>query len=207
MITNAMKTRANYSHFSSPLFRVLALAIITFCLTGCETTKYNRKATPGVDLSQYESFAFLPLPEVVRGVNAEEITAAGRLAQSGIKQILEEKGYPLKSPDEADAVINVTGSIVPKILVSQHGYDAMDVSREVDEYGRYTSYYNVADYFGTDIETKEEGTLMIEVYDRSTRQVVWVGWGTRPAARGGPQAANVVEIVQGILASVPKRQS
>ncbi len=179
------------------------MAVAAVALAACESVKYQTKATPDIDFSKYESFSFLPLPEVIRGVNPEEITAAGKFAQQIIKADLVAKGYTYTDRESADAVINITGSVVPKVLVSQHGYSPMDVNTGFDGYGNTVSYYNVADYFGTDIEVKDKGTLMLEFYDNETKEVIWVGWGTGKAAAGGPRVDKVKESVEGILKYIP----
>lgn len=74
------------------LLKITILAVASFAFVACESVKYHTKAAPDIEFSEYESFAFMPLPEVIRGVNPEEIATGGRLAQQIIKADLVAKG-------------------------------------------------------------------------------------------------------------------
>jgi hypothetical protein len=65
-------------------------------------------------------------------------------------------------------------------------------------------YYSPAYYDrGVYVDQYEEGTLIIEIYDVDSKELVWVGWGQARKRSGGPDPDRIKTGVDAILADFP----
>jgi hypothetical protein len=53
------------------------------------------------------------------------------------------------------------------------------------------------------VDQYEEGTLIIEIYNRPTKEMVWVGWGKTRRSERGPYPDRIKSTVNLILEEYP----
>lgn len=70
-------------------------------------------------------------------------------------------------------------------------------------YYRHNPYRTWGGYSTTTVDQYEEGTLIIDVIDSKTQQMVWRGAYSKRLGRTAPQEAEVQKIVEAILAEFP----
>ena len=171
------------------------LVILAIAITGCQTTEINTQVAPGADLSGYETYAILPVPDKIPGIDPGVVLRVRGIVRDAVEKEMNAKRYLMAPVSEADIVVNITGQVVPKVDITQWGY--MDVTHHgwVHGYPYYGSEISVDQY--------EEGTLIIEVYNRPTKEMVWVGWGKTRRSERGPDPDRIQNTVNQILESFP----
>ncbi len=170
-----------------------------WCLTGillaagCATpVKTDYKA--GASFSQYRTFALLPLPQTGP---AEDPGLMLRLAEPARESVIREltaKGLTQAPAEQADLAVNLRGQSLPQVEVRQYGYTYPYMTR----YGMVTVVQNPY----TTVSAYAERTLIIELLDNRTKELVWVGWTKKESSsRVTPQMLQ--EAIRNILAKFP----
>lgn len=140
---------------------------------GCAQVQVTTHAEPGTDFGRFSTYAQAPAPHA---------PVVGERVHAEIAKVMQEKGYREVSPDQADMVV--------AFRTSGSSRSETTLSPDPD-----VNYYVVRNTI--------EGTLAIEIFDRSEHKVVWHGEGKLDIAdeREAPQAA--ARAVEAILARFP----
>jgi len=157
---------------------------------------------PNVDLAKYRSYAFASDPQQL--LKAQPGAYVGnpfidQQIQNAIRSELASANYFLASPEQAEFLVNFhTGR--SSMAYFTYGGVVYNYSY-ANAYGTWMGYPG---YFGGPIRTSIEtqGTLVIDIIDIATKQLVWNGWATRTT---GWQDNEVVikSAVKEILANFP----
>jgi len=91
--------------------------LVFACFSGCIGPKYTIEDSPGVDFTEYETFAFAP---IYSGKNVSD--SAYALAMSYIKDELEAKGYREVDSSEASFTVLALAAISKQIDEGAYGY-------------------------------------------------------------------------------------
>lgn len=176
-----------------------SIVVGLFCLSGilllagCSTPVKTDYKT-GTDFSRYKTFALMPLPQQA---SAEDPGLVLRLAQPATDAVVSQltaKGMTEAATNQADLVVNLRGRSLPRIEVRDYGYTYPAMTR----YGTYTVVRNPY----TTISTTQERTLIIEMLDHHSKELVWVGW-TKKESSKQVTAADLQKAIQEILAEFP----
>lgn len=154
-----------------------ALLVLTLAAAGCSGVDVRSDYEPATDFAAYRTYAWLPQTPTAQ---VDELVI-GRI-QRAVDAALDAKGLRPVSADEADLMVNQSVSVTEKLRVS-------------DPYYSYEPY-----------ELYREGTLVIDLVDAETRQLVWRGTGqTRLAELKTPEEREerVRRVVEAILARFP----
>ena len=121
-----------------------------------------------------------------------------RLAQPARDAVvgqLAAKGMTEAPTNQADVIVNLRGQSLPRIEVSDYGYTYPTMTR----YGTYPVV--VRDPYPS-VSTYHERTLIIEMLDNHSKELVWVGWTKRESSK--QVTAEVLQkAIQEILAEFP----
>ena len=162
-------------------------------VAGCASPVQTDYKT-GIDFSKYHTFALLPLPQQS---SAEDPGRALRLAQPAREAVETEmtaKGLKETLANDADLTINLRGQSLPRVEVQNYGYTYPAVTR----YGTVTVIQNPY----TTVSTYHERTLIVEMFDRASKEMVWVGWMKKNSS--GPVTAEVLQdAIRKVLAKFP----
>ncbi len=183
---------------------LLAFVIAPFFLSGCHTTSNEPLTGVGYefdsefDLSAAKTFAVI-LPE---SPSAMSFLLRKRILQD-VSSELELRRYKRVSEREkADLWVTVHGTsrqVVDTVTYSNVYYTRTYRRAGWDYYGGYP---------GTFVTTREEGTLMIDVIDAKSKELVWRGYGIKRLT-GGPATSTtdreIYESVRRLLRSFPPR--
>jgi hypothetical protein len=135
---------------------------------------------PDVDFSRYRSYAWL----------RQDSQEPGGAAAKGY---LKESSF-----DEADLVVTYKVGRQEKVQVRQTpGRDTV-----------YVSPYGHGPWYGSSpvsVSTYTEGTLIIEFYDRSTHQAVWVGQAIKRLSQNDDRESLIRRAAAAILEPFPAR--
>jgi len=151
--------------------RALALSLVlpglALAASGCQTgpvigSESNRE----VDLTRFRTYALLPLPERIEDADPGVMLRISRPLQEEIHAGMLRLGYAEAPEKEADVVLSVRGKVVPRVDVTDWGYN-------YHGYGHWGSHYGPS---GVSVREYQEGTLAIEAFPRASKTLAWVGW-------------------------------
>ncbi len=156
---------------------ILALLVIPGCAIQSHTD-----FDPQTDFAKYTTFSLAPTPENKPSglVGYSAITA--RRIQENIKTSLESKGYRQATASKADMLVAFTVSGEPRTDIEGYG---------PGWYGNsYTEHYVL-------------GTLVVNIYDARSKQLVWHGWASAEIFDPSDGEKAEPQAVQAILKKFP----
>jgi hypothetical protein len=115
-------------------------------------------------------------------------------AKEAVRSSLNAKGLSEASNDQADLAVNLRGQSIPRVNVQSYGYSYPAMTR----YGMVNVVHNPY----TSVSTYTERTLVIEMYDRHSKEMVWTGW-LKKEMSGKVQPKHLQEAIQEILQKYP----
>jgi hypothetical protein len=153
------------------VFRIAALLGLGLLLAACATQPVVRsQAAANANLASYHTFAFMPKPGTDKGGDYKTLTTQSLERAVGLQMLAH--GYTPAPAGQADLLVNfnvkekdkVEGDVGP---TAGWGYG----------WGRRYGYgygFGFDDYYNG-ITTVTEGSLMIDLIDRTRNEVVWSG--------------------------------
>jgi len=159
-----------------PVASLSVIALILILVSGCASTPRTVEYDPSVDFSQYRTFAWAP-PEArdVRDPILDSQLLDRRMGEA-VRQVLEAKGLSKVEADEADLLITYHTSSRER-LTSPHVRVRLSYGYGYPYYPMwYRHPYHSAPYYHSEQRSFQEGTLIIDVVDRSRNELVWRGW-------------------------------
>ncbi|MEM8868000.1 MAG: DUF4136 domain-containing protein [Verrucomicrobiota bacterium] len=174
-------------------------------LAGCATHPTAQfESDPEADITSYATFGLMPLPTDVDGVDPGTLMRLGPAVTKATKESLVSKGYTETTLEEADFSVAVTGKVVPQVEVTDWGYDPFYTYPRAGRWGRYHPYYGSSR--NIDIDEYDEGTLIVQLYDASSKKMVWVGWITAKSFSSKLPTEEAVDArIREILANFPAK--
>ncbi len=161
---------------------IAALPILALLLVpGCAIQSHT-DFDPQTDFSKYRTFSLAPAPEKKpKGLVGYSAITARRI-QENIGTALESKGYRQVSASKADMMVAFTVSGEPRVDIVGYG---------PGWYGdTYTQHY-------------VQGSLVINIYDTRSKQLIWHGWATAEIFDSNAARKAEPEAVQAILKKFP----
>jgi len=183
------------SFFNRPL--ILGLALAGLLLAGCSPRIYTEQDEQA-HFDSYHSYAWLsPPPGKVRDPILDSQILEGRVRRA-VEGNLKTRGY-----DEVQADAG------PDFLVTYH-----TASKQKIESSGASFSFGVLDTFprgfgavavplGPDVESRDEGTLMVDIIDGRSKRLVWRGWTTGWESQDNYTQEAVNSAVQQILEKFP----
>lgn len=187
---------------------LLIYLLIGGLLIGCGPRVSTQKMT-SKDLSAYNTFAYLPNANVnVQGMqmSSEDVS---RAVVEAVNRNLQQAGYNLdrQNPDLLVLISTETDTEVATTtdpVYATYPYAGVGTVNPVYNnyyYGGYAGYNNVIGY-DVDTYTYEEGTVVINLIDRETRNTVWKGVASESVA-GQANIQEIQELVNAIFEEYP----
>lgn len=190
---------------------LLALAALALAFTACSPTVRTSQPTD-VDLSQYETFAYLPNAMV--SMDAEQSDDLGQAVVDAVQTQMQQEGYRI---DQADPDLLV--------LLSVKRDSEVDVERD-PVYADYAAYpyttgaYGVNTYYGnyyyndfatygdvigydTDVYTYKTGTLILNLVDRDSKNTVWKAVSEKSIYDGRVSPQDIAAMVNDMFEEFP----
>ncbi|UZH54518.1 DUF4136 domain-containing protein [Salinimicrobium tongyeongense] len=161
---------------------LIVMLLIVGLILGCGPRVATQKTT-SKDLGNYDSFAYLPNSNV----NAQNLPMdsedVSRAVIEAVNMNMREVGYNLdrQNPDllvlistETDTELETTTDAVYATYPYTAGVSTINPLYNNYYYGGYAGYNNIIGY-DTDTYAYEEGTVVINLVDRESRNTVWKG--------------------------------
>jgi len=173
----------------------LFLAATVLVLAACAKTPdvdYDKT----VDFTSYKTFAWLPEATLAGTGNYQISELTEKRVQDAVTDKLQQQGMTLVPAAEADVLINYHASVDTK----------MDVDTFNTGYGAHWNNWGMGYNTQTTTREYEVGTLVLDVVDQNTNQLVWRGAREgRLLKNQSPEARNerINEVVTTILSGFP----
>jgi hypothetical protein len=177
---------------------VAMLASVMLVYAACSGVQVRTLAAPGADISSRPTFRLLPPPKLARNVQltsndpmlVNSITY--RRIREAIRHALEKRGYQY-SEDAAAMDVAYYATAQPKLDIRtwDYGYGWRRFPRERTEIYEY-----------------EQGTVIIDVVDPETHELLWRGEGRAAVSEDPDKYAEQLEkAVNKIMEKFPERSS
>ena len=169
------------------------LLIALAATTACSGITYNDDFDPEAAFSDYKTFTWITAEnpeEVSKGVSP----LVQRRVDRAVEDQLEAKGYE-RAAARGDIFVN--------------WYVGTEQKMDVTTYSHGWGYYGWYGGSTTSVRQWTEGTLVIDIIDAKTKELVWRGWAKgamEPDATPERVTERINEIVAGILKRFPPDQ-
>lgn len=186
--------------------RLITALMAALMLAGCATgPQIQTSAAPGVDLTAYQRFAF------VEPLGTDRAGYASLISQQLVfstRRELELRGLEFaESADQADLLVNFQTHLDERIRTRQVTDPYYGPSFYDYRYGFYSPWpaYSTS----TEVQQYSEGTLVIDLIDARTMQMVWEGKAKNEITeRAQREAASRLDAaVKRIFADFPRAPS
>jgi len=197
------------------IYALLVVAMVSG-LSACTSYDYYTAGLNRTNLSEYRTFAWMP-PARNRNTSANGSMVADAKIKDAATAALQAKGLTLdqRNPDIIVSYSSVVGRgtrtyYYPEYFGGYPGYyPGFGFGLGWGGWGGWGGWYRPYYYYGAPFvyggvgvstENYKEGTLIIDLIDRHTRQIVWRGFGVGEVHHN-PQKNldDLPEIVNGIL--------
>lgn len=189
---------------SNTIFSYFSCALVALLLSGCgPSIKTQSDFDPEMDYKSYQKFVWVSENPMVLAMAAPPTMSPflEERVMAAISGSLMAKGYSeTDDPENADFAVGFTIGTEDKVRVTSYP------STYGGYYGRRGYYYGGG---GSDVRVSNytEGTLAIDIFDVSTRQPAWHGWGSgtvgKPIKDDAKRAAKYREVTDLILEGFP----
>ncbi len=169
--------------------------LLILVASACSTApKVQTQAQPGTDYTRYHTFALMALTATGPANDPGLMLRLAKPARESAVETLTARGFTEAAIAKADLAVNLRGSSLPKVEVTDWGYTRT----------AYTRRYGMAPvHVGqVNVRTSEERTLTVEIFDNHSKELIWVGWSTRETS-GQVKVERVQSAIRNILAEFP----
>ncbi|HZX97124.1 MAG TPA: DUF4136 domain-containing protein [Myxococcales bacterium] len=176
--------------------RPLGVLVLGFAVVACSSVKVQTEYDQATNFKGYKTYAWIlqpPGPEEAPAVRDPRIREA---VIQGVDNALASKGLIKAGQGEpSDLLVAVHGFAVNRIDVRSYGY-----SYGPSPYG----FYPTLATGGVDVHQYRDGTLMIDLVDAASKQMVWRGTAT-DSFEPGAEAKTIAKAVEKTLAEYPPK--
>ena len=172
--------------------RRLGWMTLSAAIAACAPLSVSSHIQPGADFSRYRTYDWAPRDALPTGdPRLDDNPFFDSHVRASVERELASKGYR-REPENPDLLVHYHASVQQKV----------DIYRTDAEAGY--SYESAAVQY-------EEGTLVLDVADARTKQIVWRGWGQSDI--GGVindqsrMEKRIVEVTREILKRFPLKDS
>ncbi len=172
----------------------IALFLAAILLTGCSPQfRVYSDMDPDYDLWTYKSFDWGKQVDIEAGRNPLQYNELNdKRIRTAVQEQLQARGY-VSVKDESELIIHYHIIVDNKSVVTP------------DPYGyRYSSYWMRS---GVNVYHYREGTLILDLMERSTKNLIWRGWAVANIDEIDPQHVDQVirQAVEKIFLKFPAK--
>lgn len=182
---------------------ILFLALIVLALTlGCSSVTYKHDYDKSADFAAMKTYAWVappadPSPSVRSALERNDLL--DKRIKESVNNQLAAKGYTVNVDSPDFLVLYHTGT-EDKVNVTDYGYGYGPYGYG---YGGYGGWYGGG---GVDVQQYKEGTLILDIVDFQSKQLVWRGFATaalNPDAPMEKREKKLNEVITQILSKFP----
>lgn len=190
-----MKTHPTFKPVARPVSAVSLLTSVAVLAlaTGC-STMVKTEFKSETQFAAYRTFAVLPYSCPIPARDPGVVFRLAEPAKDAAIAALTAKGFHQAELKQADFAVNLRGESIPRVRIDEWGYTRY---AHTARYGRIPIHYG-----DVDVQSYDEKTLTIEIFDNKSHELVWVGWMTRDTV-GTVSVKQIEKAVANILAKFP----
>jgi len=163
----------------------MGLIVLT---AGCSSISVNNDYDPGTDFSVYQTYAWIRQQTNVSG-NAQQAQAqsslVGKRIMNSVDKVLAEKG--MRMADDPQLLVVYHTGVQDKVQVTDWGYG----------YGRYGGWgYGGG---GVDVYNYQQGTLIVDLVDAASKELVWRGTAQGALAESNPSPEQMQKKIDNVV--------
>ena len=192
------------------IFSLCFLLLAGLFITACSPRVTTAQPTDA-DLSKYRSFAYLPNADVsLPNAEMDQEQVNSQIVQT-VNNQMERQGYTVDR-DNPDLLVLISvkrdqeTAVRTDPVYATYPYGTYGVNTVSPYYNNYyyNDFYNYGGVVGYDTDTYNytEGTLIISLVDRESRNTVWKGI-TSESIYQGSTTEEIVELVDDIFDEYP----
>lgn len=148
------------------VFRAGITAAVLIMLASCASMRVGSNRHPQADFSTYQDYAWMA-DSPAAGADVQISALAVRNIREAVEAELAAKGYRQAEAREADFLVSFTVGRRDRTVTSAQTIPYRDQGP------RDWSWLDV------DVQTYQEGTLSIDIFDGTSHQPVWHGWARK----------------------------
>ena len=171
---------------------IAAAAAVLACSHATVQTEFDPKA----EYARYRTWAFISEPPGPEQAPAVQNPAVLALIRSAVGRELAAKGLAFASDAGPDLLVAVHGFARDRIQVNTYGYGYA--------YGPY-GVHGAPGVAGTDVRQYRDGTLILDLVDARTKQLVWRGTASDTVSSTSQVKGVVEAAVHDMLAHYPPK--
>ncbi len=145
--------------------RCLPLIILLAVPAACTHLQVGYDVAANADLRAYKTYGWL-----TEQPKDPILSVLFKDLQASVDRELSARGFS-KTPDAPDLLVITHNTTTSEINVSAHGYNYSNA----DYWGSWGGYWGPQIL---DIHRYGEGTLVVDLVDAKTKQMVWRGWAS-----------------------------
>jgi hypothetical protein len=179
--------------------RALFLPFLVLMLTACSTVRYSHDWDVEADFGGYHTYAWLPVPPDTTVLDADAARARGSLVdrrvRSAVDAAMASRGFKLDE-DRPEVVVVYHTGLKDQMNITDWGYS-------------YAGNYWGWEGRDVDVENYTEGTLLVDLLDSATKQLVWRGMATgeiHPQRTPQERDRIMMEVVAKMFEKYPPRR-
>ena len=188
-----------FKHIHKAVIVVVLLAVSMFFLWGCSSYSYKTDFDPAIDFSTYKTYMWYA-GEMPADDELSKHPLVKKRVGIGVDKALQAKGYKIGSEDAFDFVVITHAGNKEKTQITNYGYGGYGYGRYGMGWGGYGGYGQ------TDVYQYDETTLVIDIIDARSKEMVWRGTVTG-VVKDNPsreeQQKNIDEVVTKMLEEFP----
>lgn len=148
--------------------RFTGILLLVALLVGCQTLTVRTDFDPSASFEQRQRWAWLEPPLIEGRDPFADNTLLRKRVRSAVEAALSARGYrEVAEPEAADFL--VTYSVILDERVRVDGGTAIGI-------GAYDRFGYGRVYSGPSVRNYQESTLIIDVLEPETRDLIWRGW-------------------------------
>jgi hypothetical protein len=164
---------------------------ILLALMGCSSVAIDYDFDPAADFSKYRTYHWVD-EDVGHDVLAQMPLVKDRI-KNGIDLALKNKGFIRQDPGETDFAVAIHGKVKTTTQITEHGDHGYH-----PWWGPYGGH--------VDVSTYDEGTVVIDIVDWSTKKLSWRGLITKIIEESpGKDQAKINRIAADVMANFPPK--
>ena len=188
---------------------ILLVSCSSLALVGCASPiKIAHDMDPEVDFSKFKTFAWIsdeplikPAEGLTAGAGARVNPLDDQRVRRAVNQNLSSKGFKPVGLEQADLVVSYGFGSEEKLDI----YSSPNAGGYYP-YGYGYGYGYGGWYGGSDVRVNQytQGTLTIQLFDRETKNAVWVGWASKRLSDSDSRKEGLLaEVINKILEPFP----
>ena len=177
--------------------RIVALFFCCIALVAAYTwAKVRFDSDPAADFSAYSTYGWLERDNSVESQLPDHLRIRLRRVT---EEVLAEKGFdPAPAPPQTDLLLTYYLGAKDELQITHIPYSAMSPWG----YG----YWGGFNYGYTEVRSYKKGTLVLDIVDARTRQLVWVGILEKEIQSANPPGKRVQKSVKKLLKNFPPKK-